>query len=81
MLPRTTFVIPLRVDPGSHDVIVEFPGMYGGVRQTWRHLAIPEKGEATYYIRMQKWNEGPFDWPPESLHKDADTTVTSSSGG
>jgi tetratricopeptide (TPR) repeat protein len=84
MLPRTTFVIPLHVQPGTHDVTVEFPGLYGGVRQTWRHLAVPEsKGaEATYYFRMQKWNEGPFDWPPGSLKTPArDATLTSTTGG
>jgi tetratricopeptide (TPR) repeat protein len=79
MLPRTTFVIPIHVDtPGTHDVTVEFPGMYGGVRQTWRGLTVPDKGEATYYVRMLKWNEGPFDWPPASLRKDM--AVTSSTG-
>ena len=70
MLPRTTFILPLHVDPGTHDVTVEFPGMYGGVQQTWRKLVVPESGEATYYIRMQRWNEGPFDWPPPSLNVD-----------
>jgi len=77
MLPRTTFIIPLHVQPGTHDVTVEFPGPYGGVRQTWRHLLVPEKGEATYYLRMLKWNEGPFDWPPASLRRDV---LTSSAG-
>jgi hypothetical protein len=78
MLPRATFIVPLHVDPGTHDVTVEFPGPYGGVRQTWRHLAVPEsRGEATYYFRMQKWNEGPFDWPPASLHSNAGAVMTS----
>ena len=78
MLPRTTFVVPLRVDPGTHDITVEFPGMYGGVRQTWRHLTVSDApgAEATYYFRMQKWNEGPFDWPPASLHNGATTRMT-----
>jgi len=63
MLPRTTYVIPLKVDPGSHDVTVEFPSH----RQVWRNLAVPARGEATYYMRMQRWNSGPFDWPPPAV--------------
>jgi tetratricopeptide (TPR) repeat protein len=79
MLPRTTFVIPLKVEPGSHDVTIEFPSHYyrvasappaGGTTQTWRNLIVPphgsrgSPGEATYYFRMQRWSCGPFDWPP-----------------
>jgi tetratricopeptide (TPR) repeat protein len=67
MLPRTTYVIPLKVEPGTHDVSVEFPS-HSGVRQTWRNLAVPARGEATYYMRMQRWNSGPFDWPPPAIH-------------
>jgi tetratricopeptide (TPR) repeat protein len=69
MLPRTTYVIPLKVEPGTHEVTVEFPGHYssGGVRQTWRNLAVPAQGEATYYMRMQRWTSGPFDWPPPAV--------------
>jgi tetratricopeptide (TPR) repeat protein len=63
MLPRTTYVIPLKVDPGTHEVIVQFPTR----RQTWRNLAVPASGEATYYMRMQRWNSGPFDWPPPAI--------------
>ena len=39
----------LKVEPGTHEVTVEFPGRYGGsggVRQTWRNLAVPARGEA-----------------------------------
>jgi tetratricopeptide (TPR) repeat protein len=63
MVPRTTFVLPLEVEPGTHDVTVEFPDV-AGVRQTWRGLVVPPKGEATYYFRMQRRNSGPFNWPP-----------------
>lgn len=61
MLPRTTFLLPLEVSPGTHDVTVAFPDV-PGLRQTWRGLVVPADGEATYYIRMQRWNPGPFDW-------------------
>jgi hypothetical protein len=63
MVPRTTFVLPLEVPPGTHDVTVEFPHV-SGVRQTWRGLIVPPKGEATYYFRMQRYNTGPYNWPP-----------------
>jgi len=66
MLPRTTFVLPLRVPPGTHDVTVEFPG-YLGLRQMWHGLFVPQTGEATYYMRMDRYNPGPFTWPPPSM--------------
>ena len=71
MLPRTTFIIPLKVEPGTHEVTVEFLSHYAGggvgARQTWRNLAVPARGEVTYYMRMQRWNAGPFDWPPPAI--------------
>jgi tetratricopeptide (TPR) repeat protein len=66
MLPRTTFVLPLRLPPGTHDVTVEFPGPYG-LRQQWHGLVVPPEGEATYYMRMNRYNPGPFNWPPASI--------------
>jgi tetratricopeptide (TPR) repeat protein len=66
MLPRTVFVLPLQVPPGRHDVTVDFPNA-PGLRQTWRGLDVPAEGEATYYFRMQRWNNGPFDWPPPAI--------------
>ncbi|HYO10278.1 MAG TPA: tetratricopeptide repeat protein [Tepidisphaeraceae bacterium] len=61
MLPRTTYVLPLRVEPGTRDVTVEFPR---NTRQVWQNLVVPATGEATYYMKMQRWNQGPFVWPP-----------------
>jgi hypothetical protein len=29
MLPRTTYILPLRVSPGTHTVTVDFPGLPG----------------------------------------------------
>lgn len=78
MLPRTVFVIPLLVEPGKHDVSIDFPNAYG-VEQTWRGLVVPDEGEATYYFRMQRWNNGPFDWPPPTIANntlDGMTSVT-----
>ena len=67
MLPRTVFLLPLEVSPGRHDVTVEFPHA-PGLRQTWRGIDVPSQGgEATYYFRMQRWNSGPFDWPPPAV--------------
>lgn len=64
MLPRTTFVIPLRVSPGPHDVTVSFGE---GTRQTWRGLIAPDNGDNTYYMRMGMWSQGPYDWPPPAM--------------
>lgn len=63
MLPRTVFVIPLRVAPGTHDITVEFPAV-PGLRQEWHGLIAPEKGDNTYYMHMERFNSGPFTWPP-----------------
>ena len=40
MLPRTTFVIPLRVEPGTHDVTVQFPPRY-----SLRHVGMDYDGD------------------------------------
>jgi len=40
---------------------------FGGTSQTWRNLAVPARGEATYYFRMQRWANGPYDWPPPAM--------------
>jgi tetratricopeptide (TPR) repeat protein len=66
MLPRTTFILPLRAEPGTHDVSIDFPNA-PGISQTWKNLSVPQTGEATYYFRMQRWNSGPFTWPPPAL--------------
>jgi hypothetical protein len=63
MLPRTVFLLPLKLPPGKHDVTIRFPGA-PALRQTWRDLPVPETGEATYYFRIQPGNAGPFSWPP-----------------
>ena len=67
MLPRTVFLLPLVLPPGTHDISVEFPEV-PGVRQEWRGLVAPPEGqEATYYFRMQRYNPGPFIWPPPAI--------------
>ena len=62
MLPRTTFVLPLYVPPGTHDLTIQFPAI-PGMQQIWQGIVVPEKGEATCYFRMQRYNSGPFTWP------------------
>lgn len=67
MLPRTTYIIPLNLPPGRHDVAVSFPDVHG-VRQEWRGLVAPPAGEeATYYLRMQRYSDGPYQWPPPAI--------------
>ena len=63
MLPRTVFVLPLHVPPGTHEITVSFPAV-PGLSQTWRNLPVPAEGESTYYFRMQLYQQGPFTWPP-----------------
>jgi hypothetical protein len=46
---------------------VSFPHVRG-VRQEWRGLVAPEGGgEATYYLRMQRYDVGPNYWPPPAF--------------
>jgi len=65
MLPRTSYVIPLTLPPGKHDITVDFPE--ARQFQTWRNLEAPTTGEATYYFRMGPYNQGPYTWPPAPL--------------
>jgi len=69
MLPRTVFVLPLHVPPGTHDLTVSFPHS-ADIRQTWNHIVVPASGEATYYLRMQRWTNGYHDWPPPAMARD-----------
>jgi hypothetical protein len=73
MLPRTVFILPLHVEPGTHDLTVAFPHT-GGLRQSWQDIVVPKTGEATYYIRMQRY--GPIErvWPPPGLAQDLPAT-------
>ncbi len=66
MLPRTVFVVPVHVPPGKHDVTVEFPAL-PGYRQRWLGIDVPEKGDAAYYIHIDRYNSGPFQWPPAAV--------------
>ena len=66
MLPRTTYILPLRVEPGTHDLVVDFPNA-PGLKQTWRNIVVPDHGEATYYLRMQRWANNLNEWPPPAL--------------
>jgi tetratricopeptide (TPR) repeat protein len=61
MLPRTVYLIPMQVPPGTHDVTVEFPT---GEQQTWHGLVAPAQGEATYYYRMLENAPTDRNWPP-----------------
>jgi tetratricopeptide (TPR) repeat protein len=77
MLPRTVFLLPLKIEPGTHDITIDFP-MARGVRQTWRDIAVPAKGEATYYFRMQRFMPGPYQWPPAALVQNSPATTQAS---
>ncbi|CAN5447430.1 hypothetical protein BH10PLA1_BH10PLA1_00340 [soil metagenome] len=63
MLPRTVFILPLRIKPGTYEMSVGFPEV-PGLSQTWRNVPIPDGVESTFYFRTQPYNVGPFDWPP-----------------
>jgi tetratricopeptide (TPR) repeat protein len=66
MLPRTTFILPLSLPPGTHDVTINFPAVIG-MDQVWHGIVAPSTGEATYYFRIQRYDPGPYNWPPPAL--------------
>jgi tetratricopeptide (TPR) repeat protein len=61
-LPRTTYVVPLQLPPGTHDLTIDFP--IPGLAQTWRGIVAPTEGEAAYYMRIMRWRSGPYEWAP-----------------
>ena len=63
MLPRTVYVLPLRVEPGKHDLTIDFPGI-SGLRQTWIGIDVPPAGEVAHYIRPLRWGNYLHEWPP-----------------
>jgi tetratricopeptide (TPR) repeat protein len=65
-LPRTVYLLPLKLPPGKHHITVRFSWMHG-LSQTWRDLVVPEQGEETYYMHMEPFNGGPFYWPPPAM--------------
>ncbi len=62
MLPRTVYVLPLRVQPGTYDIRASFPAA-GGINQTWQGVPVPESGEAAYYFRPQLYTNPIMVWP------------------
>ena len=73
MIPRTFFVIPMRVSPGKHDVTIEFAG---GWRQTWIGLIAPPDGDDAYYIHAGPWTQAVQYWPPAALNAQSGVTAT-----
>lgn len=71
MLPRTTFIIPLSLPPGKHDVTIHV----GQTSQTWRGIIAPQKDDATYYFRLSPWNNGTFVWPPPNMPQVEETAA------
>lgn len=65
MLPRTTFVIPLKLPSGKHDIVVDFPEV-GAMRQQIIGVEAPSNGEETIYLRMQRYRNDPIQWQSES---------------
>lgn len=66
MTPRTVYLLPLRLEPGRHDITVSFAD---GTQQIWRGIIAPSQADATYYLRMSRWRPGPYDWPPASASR------------
>jgi tetratricopeptide (TPR) repeat protein len=64
MLPRNTYIIPLKIAPGKHDVTIQFPG---GAPQTLAGITVGSTGESTYYFRSDRYASGQTIWPPSTL--------------
>jgi len=55
MLPRTVFVLPLKLAPGKHDVLVEFPA-FAGFQKLLRGVDVPQSGETTCFVHVERYN-------------------------
>lgn len=65
MVPRTVYVLPLKLSPGTHDLTVWFPEM-NHLQQRWVGLEASDQEEFTYYMRINRWWPGPWYWPPHA---------------
>ena len=61
MLPRTVFVLPMKLAPGKHDVTLEFPA-FAGFRKLLKGVDVPESGDATYFVHIERYNSSAA-WP------------------
>ncbi len=50
MLPRSIYLIPLHLAPGTHQLSLRFPNARG-LDYTWNQLSVPEHGDVTFYLR------------------------------
>jgi len=65
-LPRSVFLLPLKLPPGKHDITVRFPQV-PGLSQSWRDLVVPDDGEVSYYYNVQLRGQPPRYWPPAAV--------------
>jgi hypothetical protein len=67
-LPRCTFVAPLTLGAGSHDITLRFDGE-GGSNATWNDITAGAPGKPrVYYLRMHNaYGSGMPVWPPRRL--------------
>lgn len=61
MSPRTAFLIPLRIEPGRHDVSVSFAS---GIYQSWRGMPIAANAESTFLFRMMPSTSREYEFEP-----------------
>ncbi len=66
MLPRTVFILPLKLLPGAHDITINFP--QENYSQSWRNVVAPAEGELTHYVRMTRMTNGEYDFPASLAH-------------
>ena len=61
MVPRTTFVIPLRVEPGPFELDIDFPDS-PGLRQRWSGYIAPSPGgkDLLVYVRAMRFMAGEY---------------------
>ncbi len=60
MLPRTTYLLPLKLAPGKHNITVSFGNSQ--LSQELQNVTAPPQGEVTYYVRMQRVSQPPIKW-------------------
>ena len=71
MVPRTIYVIPLTLEPGTRDVTVSLPDPlgYGEVAHEFRNVPVPTSGDVTLYTRLLRLGPDVTDFAPASPQK------------
>ena len=69
MVPRTYYIVPLDLSPGTHDITVSLPDAfgYGEIRHTFRNVPVYADEETALYARMIGGQDAVVDFAPPPM--------------